>query len=54
MYFPKLRSTGFLCGHDYCNHPSFSVKPAVDEFSVENNLNLFLLSNDTDFALRLK
>jgi hypothetical protein len=52
MYFPKLKHTGFLCGHDYCNHPSFSVIPAVDEFVAENNLDLFLLSNDSDFAIK--
>jgi len=52
MYFPKLKKNGFLCGHDYYDHPSFSVIKAVDEFLLEHNLNLFLLSSDSDFAIR--
>jgi hypothetical protein len=54
MYLKKLKKTGFICGHDYVKHPSFSVIKAVDEFIVENNLELFTISNDSDFALRYK
>jgi hypothetical protein len=52
MYVKKLKKNGFICGHDYVDHPSFSVIKAVDEFILENNLELFILSNDSDFALK--
>lgn len=31
-YWPKLKTNGFLCGHDYCNKWS-GVMRAVDEFA---------------------
>jgi hypothetical protein len=52
MYFPKLKKTGLICGHDYINHPSFSVIPAVDEFVKQNNSRIIFLSNEGDFAIQ--
>ena len=48
-WWPKVKSGGIFCGHDYINkaHSSprgpfrFGVAQAVDEFVKANNLNLF-------------
>ncbi len=44
MWFPKVRSGGLLCGHDYVDglHESghFGVKTAVDEFVSRTGLRL--------------
>ena len=53
MYFPKLKKTGLICGHDYTDHPSFGVIPAVDEFIKENNIKMTLLSGEGDFAIQM-
>lgn len=39
MYHPKLRSEGFLCGHDY-NDKWPGVIRAVDEFASERNFEI--------------
>lgn len=52
MYYPKLKHNGLLCGHDYTNHPSFSVIPAVDEFMEQYNGKMIVLSNTGDFAIK--
>lgn len=41
LYWPKLKSGGFMTGDDYCeNHLWFGVKKAVDEFVKINDLKL--------------
>ena len=53
-YLPKLKKNGLICGHDYLNHPAFSVIRAVDEFVDNNVLEWVALSNDSDWALKRK
>lgn len=47
IWYPKVNTDGFLCGHDYADSPieenglvEFGVKKAVDEFINKNNLKL--------------
>lgn len=49
LWYPKVKSKGILCGHDYINSPleenklvDFGVKDAVDEFVKEKNLKLHI------------
>jgi len=55
-YLPKLKKNGLMCGHDYFDHPSFSVVKAVDEFVDNNVLEWIALSNEQapDWALKRK
>ena len=41
-WFPKIKDGGTIAGHDYGN-PSNGVKPAVDEFFLEKNLEIVTL-----------
>jgi hypothetical protein len=49
---PKVKSGGWLCGHDYANthHPEFGVKQAVDEFTAAHALPLEIDRNFTWFT----
>jgi len=38
-WFPKLKSTGYIAGHDYCE-PFAGVKQAVDEFFPHERIQL--------------
>lgn len=51
-WFPKLKPTGIIGGHDYGNELFKGVRQAVDEFCEERNLKITLLSNEGDFALQ--
>lgn len=54
-WFPKVKSGGFISGHDYENNQhAFGpmVKRAVDEFVAANNLTLDLGENWTWFAVK--
>lgn len=49
LWYPKIRSGGFLCGHDYADNAfnlshGFGVKQAVDEFLQENKLEISILA----------
>ena len=55
-YFPKLKKSGLLCGHDYFTFSNFGVIRAVDEFLQENKDFEFLILNNAnyDWAVRRK
>lgn len=43
-WWPKIRSGGMLCGHDYTTQfPWVHVIPAVDDFVAKNNLKLHVM-----------
>lgn len=49
LYYPKLRSGGFLAGHDYTNHAqaqawNFGVVEAVNRFVLERGLRFIALT----------
>lgn len=49
LYAPKVKAEGFICGHDYANHPeamkaNFGVVEAVNDFVRETNHDLTLLT----------
>ena len=46
LWWPKLKSNGLLCGHDYCNGPE--VKKAVDEFVLIMGLELSVTDWDPE------
>jgi len=52
LWYPKLKSGGLLCGHDYLDGfvdgCQFGVKKAVDEFVAERGLEL-IVSLEQDF-----
>jgi hypothetical protein len=39
-YWPKLKYSGLLCGHDYTDNDSCQVKTAVDDFVAKHRLAL--------------
>ena len=43
-WWPKIKATGLLCGHDYFSHGS--VKQAVDEWAKSNNHYIFSTAPD--------
>lgn len=45
LWWPLLKDGGIFAGHDYCNYHS-SVKKAVDEFFIDNNLTLYTTELD--------
>lgn len=49
-WFPKVKSNGIFCGHDYLNsvigETHFGVKRAVDEFAMMNNLKVLVTNKD--------
>ena len=49
-WFPKVKSKGIFCGHDYLNsvigETHFGVKRAVDEFARMNNLKMLVTNKD--------
>jgi hypothetical protein len=54
-WYPKLKKGGILAGHDYLNgvklwdeglYSLFGVKSAVDEFVINNNLNLNIIKEE--------
>ena len=51
-WWPKVRPGGIMAGHDYLS-PSFTVKPAVDEFAAEHGLRVHVVPekhiNDASF-----
>lgn len=59
-WYPKIKSGGYLCGHDYCEtlanvQKSFGVKKAVDRFMKERKLRIEFLSRHAkavDYAIR--
>ncbi len=48
-WLPKVKTGGFIAGHDYFDHWYFGVKRAVNEFLAEYNYTLEYLTTD-DFA----
>jgi hypothetical protein len=38
MWYPKVKSSGMLCGHDFFEEPG--TRQAVCEFAKDNNLEL--------------
>lgn len=54
LWYPKIKSGGFLCGHDYSSHTKWKdVKRAVDVFLKENNLSIHKQYCDTSFMIRV-
>lgn len=52
-WLPKLKDNGFMCGHDYTEHPDFGVTQAVDEFCKEHNFEMVIFNKDGgDWALK--
>jgi len=49
IFLPKLKDGGLMCGHDYTNMENFGVVQAVDEFCVEHDFKMILLSPSTAF-----
>lgn len=49
QYFPKLKTGGFLCGHDY--HTAFGVIEAVDKFVADNSLPSPTIFQDFSFCI---
>lgn len=50
-YFHRVKPDGFICGHDYANHPlsrqlGFGVIPAVNAFVKQFNLQLLLVTDE--------
>lgn len=49
---PKMKKTGYICGHDYLadnfSADGFGVNEAVDLFVKENNFDLVGLTNEKD------
>jgi hypothetical protein len=49
-WFPKVKSNGIFCGHDYLNsvigETHFGVKRAVDEFARINDLKVLITNKD--------
>jgi beta-1,4-mannosyl-glycoprotein beta-1,4-N-acetylglucosaminyltransferase len=39
-WFPLVKGHGILCGDDYLDGPTLSIKRAVDQFAVDNHLNV--------------
>tara|TARA_Y100000385_G_scaffold195050_1_gene201901 strand:+ start:6954 stop:7562 length:609 start_codon:yes stop_codon:yes gene_type:complete len=52
LWYPKLRSGGFLCGHDYKNGHE-GVEQAVDEFVSRHQLNINKTYRDHSFMIRV-
>jgi hypothetical protein len=50
-YFPKLKESGLMCGHDYLNQSNFGVIKAVNEFIESYSFNWIGLGLDGDWAL---
>ena len=51
LYAPKVKSNGFVCGHDYANHASaqamqFGVVEAVNQFVCETGYDFTLLTHE--------
>lgn len=56
LWYPKIKSGGFLCGHDYSkrpNHKHVEVNQAVDEFVDFHGLEIFKTYCDTSFMIRV-
>lgn len=56
LWYPKIKSGGFLCGHDYSkrpNHKHVGVNQAVDEFINFNDLKIFKTYCDSSFLIRV-
>lgn len=51
IWFNKINSGGFLCGHDY-THCWPGVIKAVNEFVESNNLNKPMIFDDTSFLIQ--
>ena len=60
-WWPKVKTGGHLCGHDYYNDASsgVDVETAVDEFIINNNLKLYykgdgpkLPDGNTDWCIK--
>lgn len=52
LAIPRLKSNGFLCGHDYSDYWP-GVKKAVDDFVLSNQLNNPIIFNDTSFLIQI-
>ena len=52
LWYPKLRSGGFLCGHDYKNGHG-GVEQAVDKFVSRHQLNINKIYVDSSFMIRV-
>ena len=44
-YYPKLKKTGLMCGHDYIKSDHFTVDKAVDEFRKIHKLTFLAQGN---------
>ena len=56
LWYPKIKSGGFLCGHDYSKRPDHrhvGVNQAVDEFVDFHGLEIFKTYCDTSFMIRV-
>lgn len=49
LWYPKIISGGFICGHDYSISWS-GCKQAIDEFILQNNLELILFQDSSWLA----
>lgn len=52
LWYPKLRSGGFLCGHDYKNTHK-GVDKALEEFVDYHNLKIFKTYVDRSFLVKV-
>jgi predicted O-methyltransferase YrrM len=53
LWYPKIKSGGFLCGHDYNQVSWPDCKRAIDEFAISNNYNIKVFS-DTSWVIQKK
>lgn len=53
LWLPKIKSKGFLCGHDFNNKCTPDVVKAVKAFCHQKNLSLFAL-DDIDWLTEVK